>query len=46
MHGPEQVLVHVPHITAAGGDGKCCFRAVRSPSNAIQRNRQFTTSAA
>jgi hypothetical protein len=30
MHGPEEVLVHVPHINAAGAKGKCCFRAVRS----------------
>jgi len=30
MHGPEEVLVHVPHITAAGAKGKCCFRTVRS----------------
>jgi hypothetical protein len=30
MHGPEEVLVHVPHINAAGAKGKCCFRAVSS----------------
>jgi hypothetical protein len=31
MHGPEQVLVHVPHITAA----ECASRVEHGPASVV-----------